>query len=376
MRTLLFAVIPVAAILSSGCGPEHAKSAAAKAEPAAVQAKVLTVSTEPFLATVPVTGTLVSNARVDIKAETVGRITRFDKEEGDRVAAGEAIVWVNDENYRLALRQAQTSLTVADAGLERAKLLESHSRSEMERAENLVKSGGITDKDLKAARLSEQDARAQVTVAQAQREQAAAAVEVATKHLRDAVIHTPVSGVIQKKFVNKGAYVEAPTALFTVVDNSKLELESPVASADLAPIRPGQRVTFTVNSYPGETFEGKVVEVAPAVDAETRSAKVRIQIVNPGGKLKAGMFSEGEILTGRTAAAVVIPSSAVYRDDRSVKSSYVFVVVNGKAAKRAVRIGRERNGKLEIVEGLNAGDALIPEQSIEIADGVRIQARS
>jgi RND family efflux transporter MFP subunit len=170
--------------------------------------------------------------------------------------------------------------------------------------------------------------------------------------------------------------VEAPTALFTVVDNSKLELESPVASADLAPIRPGQRVTFTVNSYPGETFEGKVVEVAPAVDAETRSAKVRIQIVNPGGKLKAGMFSEGEILTGRTAAAVVIPSSAVYRDDRSVKSSYVFVVVNGKAAKRAVRIGRERNGKLEIVEGLNAGDALIPEQSIEIADGVRIQARS
>jgi RND family efflux transporter MFP subunit len=375
MRTLLLVTIAAAAIILGGCRTPSAQSAAV-VEPAPAQAQVLTVSTEPFLATVPVTGTLVSNSRVDVKAETIGRVTRFDKEEGERVKAGEPVVWVNDENYQLALRQAQSALNVADAGLERAKLLETHSRSELERAENLVKSGGITDKDLKAARLAEQDARAQVTVAEAQRDQARAAVEVASKHLRDAVIHSPVAGEIQKKFVNKGAYVEAPTALFTVVDNSRLELESPLASADLAPIQAGQRVTFSVNSYPGVAFEGRVVEIAPAVDADTRSAKVRIQIANAAGKLKAGMFAEGEILTGRTAQAVVIPSSAVYRDDRSVKSSYVFVVVNGKAAKRNIRIGREREGKLEIVEGLKAGDALVSEQSIEIADGVRIQPRS
>jgi membrane fusion protein (multidrug efflux system) len=88
------------------------------------------------------------------------------------------------------------------------------------------------------------------------------------------------------------------------------------------------------------------------------------------------MFAEGEILTGSTAQAIVIPSAAVYRDDRSAKSSYVFVLVDGKAVRRAVRIGREREGKLEIVEGLKAGDALISEQSIEIAEGVRVKARS
>lgn len=374
MRTFLLIVIPVAVALFAGCRAAQVEKAAV--EPPPVAASVVTVATEPFLATVSLTGTLVSNARVDIKAETIGRITRFDKEEGDSVAAGEAVVWVNDENYQLALRQAQTASKVADATLERVRLMEAHSQSELERARNLLKSGGITDKDLKAAELAEQDARAQAGVAAAQCEEARAAVDLAQKRVRDAVIQSPIAGVIQKKFINKGAYVEAPTALFTVVDNGRLELETPVASADLGPIRTGQRVTFSVNSYPGETFAGQVVEVAPAVDAETRSAKVRIQIVNLGSKLKAGMFAEGEILTGSAAQAIVIPSAAVYRDDRSAKSSYVFVLVDGKAVRRAVRIGREREGKLEIVEGLKAGDALISEQSIEIAEGVRVKARS
>jgi RND family efflux transporter MFP subunit len=135
-------------------------------------------------------------------------------------------------------------------------------------------------------------------------------------------------------------------------------------------------VVFTVNSYPGVKFEGRVVEMAPAMDTETRSAKVRIQVPNQGGKLKAGMFAEGEIQTGVTAAAIVIPSSAVYRDDRSAKSSHVFVVENGKATRRIVRIGRERDSSLEIVEGLKPGDLLISEQNIEIAEGVRVQPKS
>ena len=375
MRTHAILMVPVAAALFSGCRAPEAKTVAAS-EPPPVAASVIAVGTETYLATVPVTGSLVSRTRVDVKAEVVGRITRFDKEEGDRVAAGEQVIWVDDENYQLALRQAESAIVVADAGLERARLLESHSRSELERADNLLQSGGITDKDLKAARIAEQDAKAQITVASAQREQAVAALELAKKRIRDAIIVSPVAGVIQKKFVNKGAYVEAPTAVFEVVDNSRLELESPVATADLAPIRQGQRVTFSVNSYPGESFEGQVVEIAPAVDAETRTAKIRIQTANRDGRLKHGMFAQGEIVTGSTARAIVIPTAAVYRDDHTAKSSYVFVVEEGKAARRSVRIGRERDSRLEIVEGLKVGDSLIAEQSIEIADGVRVKPRS
>jgi RND family efflux transporter MFP subunit len=376
MRKGLLLLFCILSGLLNGCRKGETAAPVRAAGPTAVPAKVITVSAEAFRTTVPVTGSLVSLARVEVKAEVVGRITRFDKEEGAHVQAGEPIAWVNDENYQLSLRQAETGVKVAEAALERATLIESHSRSELERADNLLKSGGITDKDLKATRLLERDAAAQVTVAKAQIEQARAALELAQKHIRDTVIRSPISGDIQRKMVNTGAYVEASTPIIMVVDNGRLELESSVATADLGAIRSGQRVTFSVNSYPEVAFEGTVLEINPAVDELTRSARVRVRVDNSGRKLKAGMFAQGEILTGVDASAVVVSASAVYRDDRSAKSAYVFVVQDGKAARRDVRIGRERDSKLEILEGLAPGDRLIAEQSIEIAEGVRVEPRS
>jgi len=376
MRQAVLLILFLVSGFLAGCRKPEAVTPVHASEPVGVTATVLTVASEPFHAIVPVTGTLISRARVEVKAEVIGRVTRFDKEEGAHVEAGEPVAWVNDENYQLALRQAETSVKVAEASLERATLVESHSRAELERAGNLLTSGGITDKDLKAAQLAERDAAAQVSIAKAQIDQARAALELAQKHVRDTVIRAPIAGEIQRKSINQGAYVEAATAVMTVVDNQRLELECAVASAELAPIRSGQRVPFTVNSYPGVTFEGRVVEINPAVDEQTRSARVRVQVENTGRKLKAGMFGQGEIRTGVDAAAIVVPSNAVYRDDRSAKSAYVFVLLAGKAARRDVRIGRERDSKLEIVEGLKPGDRLIGDQSIEIAEGVPIQPRT
>ncbi len=374
MRNLILISLAGALIAATGCRSTE-MSAARTTEPPPVPATLVRVQPEPFAASVAVTGTLVSRSHVDVKAETTGRIVRFEKQEGDRVAAGEPVIWVNQENFQLAVRQASSAVGVAEAGLERVKVMEAHSRSEMERARNLVKSGGITDKDLKAAEVTERDARAQVALGEAQLEQARAALEVARKSLRDSTIKAPVAGEIQKKYVNPGAYVEPSTPVFSVVDNGTLELECPVASADLGSIRAGQAVAFTVNSYPGEAMTGRVIDLNPAVEAETRSAKVRVRVENSRGKLKAGMFAEGEIRTGTATEAIVIPSQAVYRDDRSAKSSYVFVAEGSKAVKRAVRIGRERDSKLEIIEGLNPGDLLVAEQSIELAEGVRVRAR-
>jgi RND family efflux transporter MFP subunit len=188
-------------------------------------------------------------------------------------------------------------------------------------------------------------------------------------------VHAPVSGEIQKKYVNPGAYVEAPTQLFTLVDNRRLELESPVPAADLGAVARGQRVTFAVNSFPGETFEGRVEEINPAVETDSRAARVRIRVDNSRGRLKAGMFAQGGIVTATRGNAVVVPAAAVYRDDRSAKSAFVYVVENGLAARRQVRIGRELDLKLEIPEGLKPGDLLVAEQSIEVAEGVRVAAR-
>lgn len=371
---IVVAVSLINAALLTGCGKSEARTGAVVQLPAA-SASVVVLALQSFQARLPITGTLVSKARIDVKAEVIGRITRFDKEEGALVSAGEPTAWVNDENYQLSLRQAEAAVKVAEAGLKRAQLLESHSRTELERAANLLTSGGITDKDLKAAQLADHDARAQSALAEAQIDQARAALDVAGKHVRDTVIKAPISGEIERKLVNNGAYVETSTPVFTIVDNSRLELECSVPSAELAAVQTGQRVVFHVNSYPGVQFEGHVIDVGPAVDEQTRAAKVRIKVVNAAGKLKAGMFVQGEVLTGVNDRALVIPGSAVYRNDRSAKSSYVFVIEDGKAVRRNVQIGRERDSVLEITGGLRPGDRVIVEQNIEIAEGVRIEAR-
>jgi multidrug efflux pump subunit AcrA (membrane-fusion protein) len=85
------------------------------------------------------------------------------------------------------------------------------------------------------------------------------------------------------------------------------------------------------------------------------------------------MFVQGEIQTSASRQAILVPLNAVYRDDTSVKVSYVYVVADGKARRRQVRIGRELGQQLEIVEGLASGELLVPERSMELADGVPVK---
>ena len=366
--------VVMVAILAAlaGCHQREAPVASGAAAPAA-NVRVVEVRAEPFVAATPITGSLISRAVVEVKAETTGRLVRFDKEEGDAVRAGETVIWVDEEKPRLAVREAESAVQVAEAALELARVLESHHASELERAQNLIASGGITDRDLKAARLAAQDARAQVSLAAAQLAQTKAALASARQRLAECEVKAPVAGEIYKKLVNKGAYVEPATPVFTLVDNTRLELESNVAASELGALRAGQAVRFNVSSHAGENFTGRVVEISQAVDVDSRSAKVRIQVNNPGGRLSAGMFAQGEILTGMERQAVLIPLSAVYRDDSAAKESYVFVVDGNKARRRGVRIGREVEQQLEIVAGLKPGDKLVPERSIELADGVPVK---
>ena len=356
----------------AGCNQREAPVATRGAPPAAtVQAVAL--KPEPFAGTLAVTGSLVSRSLVAVKAEVIGRIVRFDKEEGASVKAGETVVWVDNEKPGLAVREAESAVAVAEAALARTGVMEAHNQSELERAQNLITSGGITAKDLNAAKVAAQDSRAQVALARAQLAQSKAALGVARKRLAECEVKAPVAGEIFKKHVNTGAYLEAATAVFSLVDNGRLELESQVSASELGAVRTGQAVRFSVSSYPGETFAGRVIETSPAVDVESRSAKIRIQVDNSRGRLKAGMFAQGEIQTSAQKQAILIPLSAVYREDTSAKESYVYVVENGKARRRAVRIGREQPQRLEIVEGLKAGELLVAERSIELADGVPVK---
>jgi len=323
---------------------------------------------------VEITGTLISTATVDVKTETSGRLLALLKEEGDYVEKGELLAQQDETDALLGLRQAEANLATAMAARERAEVLEEHAKIEDERARNLLKSGGITDRDFQAAQMALKDARAQLRLAEAQIAQAQQAIAIARKRLNDCRVYAPISGQIERKYLNEGSHADANAPLYRIVDNQRLELELFVSSNQLGHLREGQSIRFNVLSYPAELFEARIKSINPAVQAINRSISVRAAVPNHSRKLKAGMFARGWIITDVRDEGYLVPFNAVWR--RAGQTPFIFVVEGDTARKREVTLGREQPEGIEITEGLKTGDVIVVEQYMELADGSRVAPQS
>jgi len=360
----------LAALLGSACSRDNAKPATATP---AVSVKVVRVEPRPLEDALDITGSLVSSVAVEVKTEFAGRLVAMRKQEGDRVGRGELLAQLDDTGARLSVAQARASLDVAQAALDRARVGEQAARIEGERSENLSRSGGITQRDYQAAQVATHDTRAQVKLAEAQVEQVRQALAIAEKHLRDCRILAPIAGEVERKLANPGGWVDGNTVLYRLVDNQRLELQTFVASADLARLERGQKVRFTVATYGDEDFGATVLSIGAGVDPQSRSAPVRAAVPNPARKLKAGMFVKGRIVTGVKPSGLVVPLEAVWH--RTGQPPHVFVLEQNRARRREVKLGSEASAAIEIVSGLKAGDVVVAEQNLEVADGVRVTPR-
>lgn len=362
-----------AGLLSSLLLPACSKDAAKPTAAPALAVRVVRVEPQPLEEALDVTGSLVSSVAVDVKTQFAGRLSTLLKQEGERVAKGELLAGLEETDGRLALGQARATMDVAQATLDRARVGEEHARREQERAQNLLRSGGITDRDFQAAEVAARDARAQVKLAEAQVEQAQQAVAVAQKRLSDCRIVSPINGEVERKFYNPGGWVDGNVLLYKLVDNSRLELETNVASSEIARLAEGQKIRFSVAAFPEEEFAASILTISPAVQLQNRSVAVRAAVPNPGGKLKAGMFVKGRIITGVKPAALVVPLAAVWR--RAGQAPFVYVVEQNRARRREVKLGLEQPQATEVAEGLKAGEVVVAEQNLELADGASVTAR-
>jgi len=368
-------MLALGAALSSGlvllaCSNEAARSTVATP---VLTVRVVRVEPQPLEEALDVTGTLVSAAAVDVKTRFAGRLVAMLKQEGDRVQKGEILAMLEETDAQLALGQARATQGVAQAALDRARLAEEHARREFERAQNLLRSGGITDRDFQAADMAARDAQAQAKLAEAQLEQARQAVALAEKHLSDCRIVSPINGEVERKFFNPGGWVDGNALLYKLVDNSRLQLETYVASSEIARVAEDQKVRFSVAAFPQEEFTASILNISAAVQAQNRSVLLRAAVPNPGGRLKAGMFVKGRIITGTKPAALVVPPDAVWR--RVGQPSFVYVVEENRARRREVKLGLEQPQAIEITAGLKAGDVVVAEQSLELADQVSVAPR-
>jgi cobalt-zinc-cadmium efflux system membrane fusion protein len=167
---------------------------------------------------------------------------------------------------------------------------------------------------------------------------------------------SPISGIVIERNGTIGATVGSDANVFKIIDLSRVWIDANVFEKDLERVRRGQEVKVSVPAFPGVTFSGRVILVSSVVDPETRSVKVRTEVANADGRLKPDMFANVQIITDLHRTAISIPQSAVLDDGGK---SVVFVSEGSGYVKRGVNLGIQGNGRVEIIEGLQAGDKVV-----------------
>ena len=167
---------------------------------------------------------------------------------------------------------------------------------------------------------------------------------------------SPISGIVVERNATIGATVGSDANVFKIIDISRVWIDANVFEKDLERVRRGQEVKVSVPAFPGSTFSGRVILVSSVVDPETRSVKVRTEVPNPDGRLKPDMFANVQIITDLHHTAISIPQAAVLDDGGK---SVVFVSEGSGYVKRGVNLGIQGNGRVEVIEGLQAGDKVV-----------------
>jgi Cu(I)/Ag(I) efflux system membrane fusion protein len=178
-----------------------------------------------------------------------------------------------------------------------------------------------------------------------------------TGHVRNVVtVSTPTGGVIKTLGVRSGMSVMAGQTLAEVNGLSRVWLNVAIPEAMAGQIRPGESVAATLAAYPGETFNGRVTAILPQTDAASHTLTARIDLPNPGGRLKPGMFASAQF-GGMSHPALLVPSEAVIRT--GMRSLVMVAQPGGRYAPAEVKTGREADGKTEILAGLSDGEKVV-----------------
>ncbi len=193
---------------------------------------------------------------------------------------------------------------------------------------------------------------------------------LATEQLNDATIRSPLTGFISERLVSEGQVVDRDRTLVTVIDNDPMKIDFAVPERYLADLATGQQVTVTVTALAGELFRGEVYFIDPQVDPSTRTIKLKASIPNPAGRLRAGMFANVKLVLGVDDDAVVIPEEAVVP---AIDKLTVYLVEDGKAVRREVRIGARLAGRVQIADGIAAGDLVITSGHQKLSGGIPVR---
>jgi RND family efflux transporter MFP subunit len=356
------AFVTLGALLAGGCGgaapeagsvPPGGDGAAAVVQLApenVTKARLGRLSSGP-----QISGQLTPARQATVRAQVGGSIVELAVDRGHAVSADRVVA-------RIASRDLEAAHSSAEAAVKSAQTALTVAESEAERTRALVSGGAVAARELEQAENA-------VSVAQAQLASAVARERSAWQQLDDTVLRAPFAGVVSARPASIGDVVAPGSEILTIIDPSSMRLEALVPSDQIADVKPGAAVTFTIRGVPGQ-FTGMVDRLDSTADPVTRQVAVFVTLPNTGGALIAGLFGEGRIETA-SREGVIVPVAAV-----NETGVVPFVTrVRGDIAERVpVSLGVRQTDteEVEVLEGVAAGDMLITGSAMGVAPGTRV----
>ncbi len=326
--------------LAPGAAPAQTTAKPQAAPAAPVRVEVATVKEIPFARGLSAVGSLRSDESVVLRPEVAGRIQSIDFKEGQPVTRGQTLIRLDDSVPRAELAQARANLTLA----------QSHFR----RAVELQGKGFVSQqaRDESASTLKVQEA----------------AVALAQARLDKMTISAPFGGIAGLRSVSVGDYVNQGQDLAPLEAIDPLKVDFRVPEMYLSKVGVGQQLTLRLDALPGQERQGLVYAVSPLVDAGGRSILLRATVANKDAVLRPGMFARVQLLFNQDKA-LVVPEAAL---SPSGETQYVYRIKDGRAERREVTIGERREGRVEILTGVAAGDALVVAGMQRVTDGAAV----
>jgi HlyD family secretion protein len=374
-----------------------------------VSYKTAKIERGAIVSTVAATGNLSAVTTVQVGTQVSGTIQKLYVDFNSRVKKGQAIAEIDPSLFNASVQQSQGNYLSADANLQKAKIGLADAERTFSRTRKMLADGIISQADFDAAETALQSARASFKAAEGSVAQTRGALMQSQTNLRYSVIRSPVDGVVISRAVDVGQTVAAsfstPT-LFTIAqDLTKMQIEVSVDEADISRIKLSQKAGFTVDSYPEQTFQGRVIQIrsAPVITQNVVTYVVVVSVDNSDLRLKPGMTANVSVEVARKDDVLKLPPAALRFKPKSKtddgkaktggasapvsgqrpavggsphggggkggggkareKSQQVYLLKGGKPEAVAVKTGIANNSGIELMEsGLKEGDEVVIEQ--------------
>jgi membrane fusion protein, multidrug efflux system len=303
--------------------------------------QIYTISPQPYEQSLTINADALARESVMITAETTDKIARIHFQEGEVVRRGDVLVTLQQDSEDATLNAAEATLRDAESQFKRSAILAGKQ--------------AISTADYDTA-------KANLTIAEAK-------VKEARTMKKERIIRAPFTGVIGVRRVSEGALLEPATEIAQLDDHSVIKAELRIPERYLALISRGQKIEARSAAYPDTVFSGTISVIEARLDPASRQFKVIAEIDNQSLQLKAGMLLEISLIFA-AENVLAIPEEAIIP---LARKHYVFVIHDAVAHKRAVQIGRRFAGKVEIIHGVTAGDAVVTHGQFTLDDGEKVQ---